>query len=59
MARKFALAIIFIDELDAIEGRCSRSFSDEQDQTLNQLLTKMDGFESDMKVVVIGATKRP
>ncbi|XWS46429.1 hypothetical protein CRYUN_Cryun14cG0065900 [Craigia yunnanensis] len=59
VARKSAPAIIFIDELDAVGGKRGRSFNDERDQTLNQLLTEMDGFESDMKVVVIGATNRP
>ncbi|XP_031279346.1 probable inactive ATP-dependent zinc metalloprotease FTSHI 3, chloroplastic [Pistacia vera] len=58
-ARKCAPAIIFIDELDAVGGKRGRSFNDERDQTLNQLLTEMDGFESDMKVVVIAATNRP
>ncbi|KAL5806047.1 hypothetical protein ACOSQ4_028780 [Xanthoceras sorbifolium] len=58
-ARKSAPAIIFIDELDAVGGKRGRSFNDERDQTLNQLLTEMDGFESDMKVVVIAATNRP
>ncbi|EOY04346.1 Cell division protease ftsH, putative isoform 1 [Theobroma cacao] len=59
VARKSAPSIIFIDELDAVGGKRGRSFNDERDQTLNQLLTEMDGFESDMKVVVIGATNRP
>ncbi|KAF9684064.1 hypothetical protein SADUNF_Sadunf04G0078800 [Salix dunnii] len=58
-ARKSAPSIIFIDELDAVGGKRGRSFNDERDQTLNQLLTEMDGFESDMKVVVIAATNRP
>nr|KYP38941.1 Cell division protease ftsH isogeny 4 [Cajanus cajan] len=56
-ARKFAPSIIFIDELDAVGGRRGRSFNDERDQTLNQ--AKMDGFESEMRVVVIAATNRP
>ncbi|WKA03896.1 hypothetical protein VitviT2T_021975 [Vitis vinifera] len=59
VARKCAPSIIFIDELDAVGGKRGRSFNDERDQTLNQLLTEMDGFESDMKVIVIAATNRP
>ncbi len=61
-ARAAAPAIIFIDELDAI-GR-SRSASirvggnDEQEQTLNQILTEMDGFDSREGVIVIAATNR-
>ncbi|KAK9114606.1 hypothetical protein Syun_021403 [Stephania yunnanensis] len=58
-ARKTAPAIIFIDELDAVGGKRGRSFNDERDQTLNQLLTEMDGFDTDIKVVVIAATNRP
>nr|QKY65070.1 chloroplast putative inactive ATP-dependent zinc metalloprotease FTSHI3 [Passiflora biflora] len=58
-ARKCAPSIIFIDELDAVGGRRGRSFNDERDQTLNQLLTEMDGFATDTKVVVIAATNRP
>lgn len=58
-ARKNSPSIIFIDELDAVGGKRGRSFNDERDQTLNQLLTEMDGFESDTKVVVIAATNRP
>jgi cell division protease FtsH len=63
-AREAQPAIIFIDELDAI-GR-SRSGSgpfsggnDEREQTLNQILTEMDGFESTDAVIVLGATNRP
>ncbi|KAI8019525.1 hypothetical protein LOK49_LG04G03335 [Camellia lanceoleosa] len=59
VARKSSPSIIFIDELDAVGGKRGRSFNDERDQTLNQLLTEMDGFDSDMKVVVIAATNRP
>jgi cell division protease FtsH len=63
-AKEAAPAIIFIDELDAI-GR-SRSgtaavtgANDEREQTLDQILTEMDGFESNVAVVVLGATNRP
>uniref|UniRef100_A0A7N0TRV2 AAA+ ATPase domain-containing protein n=1 Tax=Kalanchoe fedtschenkoi TaxID=63787 RepID=A0A7N0TRV2_KALFE len=58
-ARKCSPSIIFIDELDAVGGKRGRSFNDERDQTLNQLLTEMDGFETDTKVVVLAATNRP
>lgn len=58
-ARKHAPSIIFIDELDAVGMKRGRGFNTEGDQTLNQLLTEMDGFESDKKVVVIAATNRP
>ncbi|HEY6693113.1 MAG TPA: AAA family ATPase, partial [Solirubrobacteraceae bacterium] len=56
-------AIVFIDELDAI-GRTRGSGSsfaghDEREQTLNQILTEMDGFEPDADVIVLGATNRP
>jgi cell division protease FtsH len=58
-------AIVFIDELDAI-GRSRTSgvagFSggnDEREQTLNQILTEMDGFDSSTNVIVLGATNRP
>ena len=63
-AKESAPSIIFIDELDAV-GR-SRGGSagisganDEREQTLDQILTEMDGFESTQAVVVIGATNRP
>jgi cell division protease FtsH len=64
-AKEAAPAIVFIDELDAI-GRSRTSgvagFSggnDEREQTLNQILTEMDGFHSSTSVIVIGATNRP
>jgi cell division protease FtsH len=64
-AKEAAPAIVFIDELDAI-GR-SRSGNvggisgghDEREQTLNQILTEMDGFEAGTNVMVLGATNRP
>jgi cell division protease FtsH len=61
-AKKAAPAIIFIDELDAIgRSRGSSSFggSDEREQTLNQILTEMDGFTGTEGVIVIAATNRP
>ena len=62
-AKAAAPAIIFIDELDAI-GRSRQSASygggnDEREQTLNQILTEMDGFEPDTDVIVLAATNRP
>ena len=61
-ARKAAPAIVFIDELDAI-GRSRSSgirlgSNDEQEQTLNQILTEMDGFEPGVGVIVLSATNR-
>ena len=64
-AKEAAPAIVFIDELDAV-GR-SRSGNvgglsggnDEREQTLNQILTEMDGFEAGTNVIVLGATNRP
>ncbi|KAL2611202.1 hypothetical protein R1flu_022894 [Riccia fluitans] len=58
-ARKNTPSIVFIDELDAVGGRRGRSFNDERDQTLNQLLTEMDGFDGDSGVLVLAATNRP
>ncbi len=62
-ARKRAPAIIFIDEIDAIGQRRAGSgavvSNDEREQTLNQLLAEMDGFEPTMGIVVLGATNRP
>jgi cell division protease FtsH len=63
-AKEAAPAIIFIDELDAI-GRSRQGSAgvtganDEREQTLDQVLTEMDGFESSEAVVVLGATNRP
>lgn len=61
-AKSASPSIIFIDEIDAIgrkrsSGRNSGS-NDEREQTLNQLLVEMDGFETDTKVIVIAATNR-
>ncbi len=64
-AKEAAPAIVFIDELDAV-GR-SRSGNvggisgghDEREQTLNQILTEMDGFDAETNVIVLGATNRP
>jgi len=62
-ARKRAPAIIFIDEIDAIGQRRAGSgavvSNDEREQTLNQLLAEMDGFDPATGVVVLGATNRP
>jgi cell division protease FtsH len=62
-ARQKAPAIIFIDELDAL-GRArgaagSFGANDEKEQTLNQLLTEMDGFDTSKGLVLLGATNRP
>jgi cell division protease FtsH len=58
-ARKNAPAIIFIDELDAVGSqRTGHGFTREQDQTLNQLLVELDGFESREQIVVMGASNR-
>jgi cell division protease FtsH len=61
-ARRRAPSIIFIDEIDAIGGRrggASFGGNDEREQTLNQLLSEMDGFDQTAGVVVIAATNRP
>ena len=62
-ARKRSPAIIFIDEIDAIGQRRAGSgavvSNDEREQTLNQLLSEMDGFDPTMGIVVLGATNRP
>jgi cell division protease FtsH len=58
-ARKNAPSIIFIDELDAVGAqRTGHGFSREQDQTLNQLLVELDGFEAREQVIVMGASNR-
>jgi len=60
--RKLSPCIIFIDEIDALgrqRGRGGDSASADQDQTLNQLLVEMDGFDQSSSVVVIASTNRP
>jgi len=60
--RKLAPCIIFIDEIDALgrrRGRGGDSASADQDQTLNQLLVEMDGFDQSSTVIVIASTNRP
>lgn len=60
-AKEKAPCIVFIDEIDAIgkkrDGQLSSN--DEREQTLNQLLTKMDGFEENIGVIILAATNRP
>ena len=61
MARDNQPCIVFIDEIDAIgKKRSNNGFAanDEREQTINQLLTEMDGFENDTEIVVIAATNR-
>jgi cell division protease FtsH len=60
-AKKAAPSIIFIDEIDAVGRQRGTSINsnDEREQTLNQLLVEMDGFETHQAVVVIAATNRP
>ena len=61
-AKKNAPCIIFIDEIDAVgrqRGAGLGGGNDEREQTLNQLLVEMDGFESNATVIVIAATNRP
>ncbi|KAH1066928.1 hypothetical protein J1N35_031915 [Gossypium stocksii] len=61
-AKKVAPSIIFIDEIDAVaksrDGKFRIVSNDEREQTLNQLLTEMDGFDSNSAVIVLGATNR-
>ena len=61
-AKKAAPAIIFIDEIDAVGRRRGAGLGgghDERDQTLNQILVEMDGFEPNLGVIVMAATNRP
>lgn len=62
MAKKAAPAIIFIDEIDAVGRHRGSGYgggSDERDQTLNQMLVEMDGFDATTNLLVIAATNRP
>lgn len=61
-AKRHSPAIIFIDEIDAVgrqRGAGLGGGNDEREQTLNQILVEMDGFERDTKVIVIAGTNRP
>lgn len=60
-AKTHAPAIIFIDEIDAIGKKRSTGFGgghDEREQTLNQILTEMDGFDNDTNIIIMAATNR-
>jgi len=62
IAKKAAPAIIFVDEIDAVgrvRGTGVGGGNDEREQTLNQILVEMDGFEPNEKVIIIAATNRP
>ena len=62
MAKKAAPAIVFIDEIDAVgrhRGAGLGGGHDEREQTLNQILVELDGFESNESVIVMAATNRP
>ncbi len=62
MAKKIAPSIIFVDEIDAVgrhRGSGMGGGNDEREQTLNQILVEMDGFEPSEKVIVMAATNRP
>jgi cell division protease FtsH len=61
-AKKNAPCIIFIDEIDAVgrhRGAGLGGGNDEREQTLNQLLVEMDGFEANEGIIIIAATNRP
>ena len=62
VAKKAAPSILFIDEIDAVgrqRGAGLGGGNDEREQTLNQILVELDGFDSNTKVIVIAATNRP
>ncbi|MFA6536579.1 MAG: ATP-dependent zinc metalloprotease FtsH [Candidatus Paceibacterota bacterium] len=62
MAKQAAPAIVFVDEIDAVgrvRGTGVGGGNDEREQTLNQILVEMDGFEPNEKVIVMAATNRP
>ena len=57
-ARKLSPCVVFIDELDAVGSKRGMGYNDERDQTLNQLLTELDGFEARPGVLFLAATNR-
>ena len=62
MAKKHQPCLVFIDELDSIgriRGSVVSGVNEEREQTLNQLLTEMDGFEQNDKIIILAATNRP
>ncbi|MBI4919857.1 ATP-dependent metallopeptidase FtsH/Yme1/Tma family protein [Candidatus Azambacteria bacterium] len=62
LAKKFAPSIIFIDEIDAVgrqRGAGLGGGHDEREQTLNQILVEMDGFDRDTNIILVAATNRP
>ena len=62
MSQEECPAIIFIDEIDAVgrkRGSGMGGGHDEREQTLNQLLVEMDGFDNDTNLIIIAATNRP
>lgn len=61
-AKKHSPCIVFVDEIDAVgrnRGSGIGGSNDEREQTLNQILVEMDGFDTDTHVIIIGATNRP
>ncbi|MBI5305719.1 MAG: ATP-dependent zinc metalloprotease FtsH [Chloroflexi bacterium] len=62
MAKKNSPCIVFVDEIDAVgrnRGAGIGSSNDEREQTLNQILVEMDGFDTDTNVIIVAATNRP
>ena len=57
-ARKHTPCVVFIDEIDSVGGLRGSSFNEERDQTLNQLLVELDGFEDNKSIVLLAATNR-
>lgn len=57
-ARKHTPCVVFIDEIDSVGGLRGNSFNEERDQTLNQLLVELDGFEDNKSIVLLAATNR-
>ena len=61
-AKRHSPSIVFVDEIDAVgrhRGAGLGGSHDEREQTLNQLLVEMDGFDTDTNVIIIAATNRP